>query len=213
MADALVNVFVTLFVILDPIGTTPLFIALTAGFTERQRAMVALRATGVALGIVVLFGLLGEELLRFFGISMPAFRVAGGALLFLTAIDMLFERRTERRERRVEAERETPDDPSIFPLAIPLIAGPGAIAAMILLSGAQAGDWLWQGLVISVAAGVLLLQLLLFLLGGPIGRVLGRTGVMVVTRLMGMLLAALAVQFMLDGFAQSGIFGARPGTD
>jgi multiple antibiotic resistance protein len=203
--DEAVTAFVTLFVIVDPVGTTPLFIALTAGLGGRERARVALRSLLVAFGVLLLFGLAGEAVLAFVGISMPAFRIAGGLLLFLTAIDMLFERRTERRERRVAEEVEGdgagPDDPSVFPLAIPLIAGPGAIAAMILLTGEAGADAAAQGVVFAVMAGVLLLQYVLFRLAGPVGRLLGRTGIMVVTRLMGMLLAALAVQFVIDGVA------------
>jgi len=203
MSEAAINTFVTLFTVVDPIGTTPLFIALTAEMTAAERIRVALRSTAVALVLLLLFGLMGKAVLGFFGISMPAFRIAGGLLLFLTAIDMLFETRTERNEKRVEAERVTPHDPSVFPLAIPMISGPGAIAAIILLIGTHAGDWTGQAMVLGVAAAVVGLQLALFLLGGPIGRALGRTGVTVVTRLMGMLLAALAVQFVLDGLAQS----------
>jgi len=203
METEAVAAFVTLFVVVDPIGTTPLFIALTAGMTPAARRRVALRAIAVAAGLLTLFGLAGDAVLGFIGISMPAFRIAGGLLLFLTAIDMLFERRTQRREKRVEDEKESPDDdPSVFPLAIPLIAGPGSIAAMILLTAGAAGDPEGQALVFAMMAAVLGLQLTLFLLGGPIERALGRTGTMVVTRLLGMLLAALAVQFVIDGLAR-----------
>ncbi len=206
--------FATLFAIVDPVGTTPLYIALTADLPPAERRRVAVRAVAIAFGVLLLFGLAGEAVLAFAGISMPAFRIAGGLLLFLTAIDMLFERRTERRERRVEDERETPDagDPSVFPLAIPLISGPGAIAAMILLMGEVEGDAPAQGAILATMAGVLLLTYLLFRLGDPIGRALGRTGIMVVTRLMGMLLAALAVQFVIDGLVQSPLADLLEGT-
>lgn len=213
MDGAAITAFVTLFVVIDPLGTTPLFIALTGGMTSAQRRRVALRASLVALGILTAFGLAGGSALSFIGISMPAFRIAGGLLLFLTALDMLFERRTERREKRVESELEEPgdDDPSVFPLAIPLMAGPGAIAAMILLTERAAGDPGGQAIVFAVMTAVLALQFVLFLLGGPIERALGRTGVMVVTRLLGMLLAALAVQFVLDGLEQTPLFTAVSG--
>ena len=130
---------------------------------------------------------------------MPAFRIAGGVLLFLTALDMLFERRTKRREDSAE-ERS---DPSIFPLGMPLIAGPGAIATMILLTGQQPGvaGYLWA---VAVMASVLCIVFVLFLLAGPIERALGRTGTNIVTRLLGMLLAALAVQFVVDGLLAFG---------
>ncbi|MEM1076312.1 MAG: MarC family protein, partial [Pseudomonadota bacterium] len=147
----------------------------------------------------------GETLLEFIGISMPAFRVAGGILLFLTALDMLFERRTKRREDR--SDDEDREDPSVFPLAIPLIAGPGSIASVILLMGQQPG---LEGTatVLGVTGLVMVIVLGLFMVAGPMERALGKTGITVVTRLLGMLLAALSVQFVLDGLAA---FGFVPG--
>ena len=196
--------FVTLFVIIDPIGLTPLFAALTQGMTQAQRRAIALRALIVAAGILLLFAILGEAVLGFIGISMPAFRIAGGILLFLTALDMLFERRTKRREDQADSEPEERPDPSVFPLAIPLIAGPGSIATVILLAGQQPG---LAGALITwgVALAVLAVGLLLFLTAGLLERALGRTGINVVTRLLGMLLAALSVQFVLDGLADFGL--------
>ena len=195
MFTDLIPVFVTLFVIIDPIGLAPLFVALTPGLDARQRRAIALRSCIVAIGILTLFGLAGDAVLAFVGISMPAFRIAGGLLLFLTALDMLFERRTERREG--QASERT--DPSVFPLAIPLIAGPGAIASMILLTGQAREDWIWIASVHGVMVGVVAIVFVLFLLSGLIQRALGRVGIVVVTRLLGMLLAALSVQFVLDG--------------
>ena len=188
--------FVTLFVIIDPVGLAPLFVALTQGMSISQRRKVAIRACLVAVGILTLFGVAGEAVLNFLGISMPAFRIAGGVLLFLTALDMLFERRTQRRQG--QADSEHPDDPSVFPLAIPLIAGPGAIASMILLTG-QDGGALHILLVHAVMVVVIAVVLTLFLLAAPLERLLGPTGITVVTRLLGMLLAALSVQFVIDG--------------
>lgn len=193
--------FVTLFVIVDPIGLMPLFVSLTRGASAAQRRSIALRSCFMAAFLLTLFAVLGEAVLGFIGISMPAFRVAGGALLFLTALDMLFERRTKRREDQSEAEDF--DDPSIFPVAIPLIAGPGAIATVILLAGQKPGiDGLV--LVLAVMAAVLGCVLILFLAGGLLERLLGKTGIDVVTRLLGMLLAALSVQFILDGLRDFG---------
>ncbi|MCU4653905.1 MarC family protein [Roseibacterium sp. SDUM158016] len=189
--------FVTLFVIIDPIGLAPLFVALTQGMTAPQRRKVAVRACLVALGLLTLFGLAGEAVLGFLGISMPAFRIAGGVLLFLTALDMLFERRAQRRQG--QADTAHPEDPSVFPLAIPLIAGPGAIATMILLTGQEDGGALHVLAVHGVMGLVLLVVLSLFLLAAPLERLLGPTGINVVTRLLGMLLAALSVQFVIDG--------------
>ena len=196
--DAALAAFVTLFVVVDPIGLTPIFVALTRGADGRTRRAIGLRACLIGVGVLTLFGLLGEAVLAFVGISMPAFRIAGGVLLFLTALDMLFERRTERREGRADAPEE---DPSVFPLAIPLIAGPGAIASMILLAGETDGDPLALLVVHLTMLAVVAAAFALFLTAALIERVLGRMGVLVVTRLLGMLLAALSVQFVLDGLA------------
>ncbi len=194
---AYIPAFVALFVIIDPVGLAPLFVALTRGLSARERRGVAVRACLVALGILTLFGVAGEAVLNFLGISMPAFRIAGGVLLFLTALDMLFERRAQRRQG--QADTAHPDDPSVFPLAIPLIAGPGAIATMILLTGQEGGAMLHVVAVHGVMALVLLAVFAMFLLAAPIERLLGPTGITVVTRLLGMLLAALSVQFVIDG--------------
>ncbi|MCC1493437.1 MarC family protein [Cognatishimia sp. F0-27] len=198
----LISAFVTLFVVIDPIGLAPIFIALTAGTSGRYRRAVALRACGIALLLLTLFAFLGEQVLGFIGISMPAFRIAGGILLFLTALDMLFERRSKRREG--QAEEEGHPDPSVFPLAIPLIAGPGAIASMILLMG-QTDSGAEIAAILAVMVGVLAIVMGFFLLAGPVERALGRTGITVVTRLLGMLLAALSVQFVLDGLRDYGL--------
>jgi multiple antibiotic resistance protein len=198
----LITAFVTLFVVIDPLGLAPLFVALTQGETGARRRAIALRACGIAAVILTLFAAFGESLLGFIGISMPAFRVAGGVLLFLTALDMLFERRTKRREDQAEEDDDRPD-PSVFPLAIPLIAGPGAIASMILLAGQKPGI---EGIALAslVMLAVLAVALVLFLGAGLLERALGRTGINVVTRLLGMLLAALSVQFVLDGLRAYG---------
>lgn len=196
--------FVTLFVIIDPIGLAPLFVALTQGMTQRQRRSIAIRSCLVAAGLLTLFGLAGEAVLGFLGISMAAFRMAGGILLFLTALDMLFERRTQRRQGTADAEPEG-DDPSVFPLAIPLIAGPGSIATMILLTGQN--DTTANLIAIhAVMALVIVFVFILFLLAAPLERLLGPTGINVVTRLLGMLLAALSVQFVIDGFRDLQVF-------
>ena len=201
-SSALLAAFVTLFVVVDPIGLVPLFIALTQGMSATQRRAVGLRALVIAALLLTGFGLFGDALLAAVGISMPAFRIAGGMLLFLTALDMLFERRTQRREgQSAEPHAQVP---SVFPLATPLIAGPGALATMILLAGAGHGaaHLLAVHLVLAV---VLACVFVLFLLATPLERALGRTGTMVVTRLLGMLLAALSVQFILDGLRGAGL--------
>ncbi|ABV93090.1 multiple antibiotic resistance (MarC)-related protein [Dinoroseobacter shibae DFL 12 = DSM 16493] len=201
-----ITAFVALFVVIDPIGLAPLFVALTQGMDARARRAIALRSCGVALGLLTLFGVAGEAVLGFLGISMPAFRIAGGILLFLTALDMLFERRTKRREdQAATADEGHPEDPSVFPLATPLIAGPGAIATMILLTGEAQGNWLHVASVHGVMLVVLICVLALFLLAGMLERLLGQVGINVITRLLGMLLAALSVQFVLDGMIDLGV--------
>lgn len=198
-----ISAFVALFIIIDPIGLTPLFVALTRGATPLERRHIATRAVLIAMLILALFGLFGEAVLNFVGISMPAFRIAGGVLLFLTAIEMLFERRTQRREKNAVLT----EDPSVFPLATPLIAGPGAITTMILFAGSSHGamDYLMLGVAMVAVLGVVLV---LFFAGGFLERLLGHTGINVVTRLLGILLAALSVQFILDGLRD---FGLVPG--
>lgn len=199
----LITAFATLFVVIDPPGLVPLFIALTQGMTPEHRRRLALRACLIAAGLLLLFGLAGESILSFVGITMPAFRIAGGILLFLTALDMLFERRTQRRE----GQKTEPDhDPSVFPLAIPLIAGPGAIATMILLVG-EAPGWSGTFAVLGLMALVLATTFLFLLASPPLERLLGRTGTIVITRLLGMLLAALSVQFVIDGVKGTGLIG------
>ena len=196
-----ITAFVTLFVIIDPIGLVPLFAALTQGENAARRRAIAFRACLTAAGLLTVFGLFGDAVLGLVGISMPAFRVAGGILLFLTALDMLFERRTKRREGQSQPGEH---DPSVFPLSIPLIAGPGSIATMILLAGQQGSDWSWVLAVHSVMAAVLLLTFAMFLTAGLLERAIGPVGINVVTRLLGMLLAALSVQFVLNGLADFG---------
>lgn len=169
-----ITAFTTLFVVIDPFGTTPIFVALTQGMDSRARRKVALRTCAVASGILIAFAAFGEAVLGFVGISMEAFKVAGGALLFLTALDMLFERRTKRREDRFEEEEEHPD-PSVFPLAIPLVAGPGSIATIILLAGQHPGI-LGIAEAILVMLAVMAVVLTFFLSGGLIARILGKTG-------------------------------------
>lgn len=197
----LITAFVTLFVVIDPIGLAPLFIAMTQDMAAKRRRAIGIRACLTAVAILTVFAAFGEAVLNFVGISMPAFRVAGGILLFLTALDMLFERRTKRRED--QAEEDEGPDPSVFPLAIPLIAGPGSIATVILLAGQKPGiDGL--ALVIGIMIAVVALVFLLFLVSGVLATALGKTGINVVTRLLGMLLAALATQFVLDGLRNFG---------
>lgn len=200
--SAIITAWVTLFVVIDPPGLAPLFIALTQGMSDERRRRIGWRATVIAAFLLTLFGLVGENILNAIGISLPAFRIAGGILLFLTALDMLFERRTERREGQ---HADDDHDPSVFPLATPLLAGPGALATMILLVG-QDPSAVHTLIIHLVMLSVLALNMVLFMLAGPLSRALGRTGTMVVTRLLGMLLAALSVQFIIDGLRGTGLY-------
>jgi multiple antibiotic resistance protein len=200
----LITAFATLFVVIDPPGLVPLFIALTTGMSNERRRAMATRACIIATVLLTVFGLFGEAVLGFIGISMSAFRIAGGILLFLTALDMLFERRTKRRED----QKSDPDhDPSVFPLATPLIAGPGAIASMILLVGQSGPGWVGTLWVMALLWAMILVTWAFLLASPPLERLLGRTGTIVITRLLGMLLAALSVQFVIDGIKQTGLIG------
>ena len=201
MLELLVPAFVTLFVIIDPIGLSPLFIALTQGMSEAERERVGRRALLLSFVLLAAFGLFGETLLTGIGISLAAFRISGGLLLFLTALDMLFERRSDRRERRAG---EAPADPSVFPLAMPLIAGPGALTTMILLTSRNADVASLVGINLVMLA-VLALTYAAFRLSHLFARALGNTGIVVLTRLFGILLAALSVQFVLDGLRDYGL--------
>lgn len=203
---ALITAFTTLFIIIDPPGLAPVFIALTQGMSAAQRRAIALRAFLVAVVLMMIFLFAGEAVLGFIGISMDAFRIAGGILLFLTALDMLFQRRQARREGEAAEGQAEHDDPSVFPLALPLIVGPGAITTVILLAG-QSTSAADMGAVAGVVVAVLLIVFLAFLAAPAIERALGKTGLNIVTRVLGMLLAALAVQFVLDGLRGFGIGG------
>lgn len=207
--DIALTAFATLFVIIDPVGLAPLFIALTQDMSPATRRKIALRACIVGFCVLALFGLAGEALLGLIGIGMPAFRISGGILLLLIAIEMLFEKRTERRERQADTAEAVVhhNDPTVFPLATPLIAGPGALATMILLVGQNRGDLAAQATIFGVMALVILATYILFRLGDLMGRVLGKTGINMITRLLGMLLAALAVQFVINGLTDLGVLG------
>lgn len=199
--DAIINAFVTLLVTIDPPGLAPLFLALTPGMSREQRKSVALRGTVIALGVLVAFVLVGGAILTVLGITLPAFRVAGGLLLFYIAFEMIFEKRQERHEKTSERAitRDHIANIAVFPLAIPLIAGPGAISASILLSTQIGGDWRGPAVLLLILGAVMALVMGAFLLAERIDKYLGVTGRSILTRLLGVLLAALSVQFVADG--------------
>jgi multiple antibiotic resistance protein len=196
----LISAFVTLFVTIDPPGLAPIFLGITAGMMRSERAQIAMRASLIAFGVLLLFTVTGTVLLDLFGITLDAFRIAGGLLLFHIAFEMIFEKRQERHEK--SAERAVSVDRirhiAVFPLAIPLIAGPGAISATILLSGTLSAPLQRLALILIIAIN-LGAAWLVFLAAERLDRLLGATGRIVLTRLLGIFLAALAVQFVIDG--------------
>ena len=204
MTELFVSAFVTFLVIIDPPGCAPIFASLTAGTEAAHRRRMAIRSVLVAWCILMFFALLGEPLLRTLGISMSAFRLAGGIMLFMIALDMVFEKRTERREERAREIEGTPeaDDISVFPMAIPMIAGPGSIASIMLLTGRAQGP-AETAVVFGAMTAVILLTLVSLLLAGPLMRLIGAKLEAMITRLLGVILAALAVQFVLDGLERS----------
>ena len=200
MLDLFLSAFVTLFVVIDPPGCAPIYAGLTSGATRAQARSMAIRASFIAGIILLIFALFGENLLAALHIELNAFRIAGGIMLFVIALDMVFEKRTQRREERAERIRATPEveDVSVFPMAMPMIAGPGSIATVMLLMSRSEG--LEQTLVVLAALlGVLVLTLLALLAAGPLMKALGKSVEAVITRLLGVLLAALAAQYVIDG--------------
>jgi len=200
MIEAFVSAFITFFVVIDPPGCAPIFAGLTRDSTPVQRRAMAIRSTLVAGGILVFFGMLGYKLLHALGISLAAFRISGGIMMFMIALDMVFERRTQRRETRAEEVNADPEhnDISVFPMGIPMIAGPGSIASAMLLMARSEG---WEGslLVLGAIAAVLVLTLISLLSAAFLMRLLGKRLEAMLTRLLGVILAALAAQFVIDG--------------
>lgn len=198
--EVLLNSFVVLFIVLDPIGVAALFMVLTRDAERRYQRSMALKATALATGILLAFILIGDRLLTSLDIGIAAFRIAGGILLFLLAIDMVFARQSGLRSTtmREQLEAEHKQDISVFPLAFPLIAGPGALTTVLLMATSRHSLAIHLAM-LGVLLGVLLITLAALLLAPRIMQVLGETGANVISRLFGLVLAALAVQFILDG--------------
>ncbi len=204
MTELFISAFVTFFVVIDPPGCAPIFASLTSGAPAGHRRVMALRGTLVAALILFLFAVFGEAFLGALGISLDAFRVAGGIMLFLIALEMVFEKRTERRTHRAEDVKADPEheDISIFPMAIPMIAGPGSIASVMLMMAKSQG--MEQSLlVLGALALVLVVNLGALLAAGPLMKVLGHRVEAMITRVLGVVLAALAAQFVIDGLRAS----------
>jgi multiple antibiotic resistance protein len=208
MIELFLSAFVTLFVVIDPPGCAPIYAGLTKGATPAQSRSMALRACLIAGAILVVFALFGEDLLGALHIELDSFRIAGGLMLFLIALDMVFEKRTQRREQR--AERVTAEhvdgteveDVSVFPMAMPMLAGPGAIASVMLLTAKAHGVAATLTVLLALAA-VLMLTLLALMAASPLMRLFGARVEAVITRLLGVLLAALAAQYVIDGLKAS----------
>lgn len=204
MTELFISAFITLFVVIDPPGCAPIYAGLTKGASAAQQRAMAVRATVIAAVILLVFALFGEQLLGALHIQLDSFRIAGGLMLFWIAFEMVFEKRTQRREQRAEKVAADPlaEDVSVFPMAMPMLAGPGAIASiMLLMSGARGTN---ETLVILAAlAAVLVLTMLSLIAAGPLIRLLGDRVEAVITRLLGVLLAALAAQYVIDGLKNS----------
>lgn len=200
MAELFFSAFIALFVVIDPPGCAPIYAGLTSGASRALARAMALRATFIATLILLVFAVFGEDLLGALHIELNSFRIAGGIMLFLIALDMVFEKRTQRREERAEKVKATPEieDVSVFPMAMPMIAGPGSIATVMLLTARASGPQ--ETLVVLSALGaVMLLTLLSLIAAGPLMKLLGARVEAVITRLLGVLLAALAAQYVIDG--------------
>ena len=198
MLQILIGALVTLFVVTDPIGMGPIFIGLTAGMERAVKRKIAAEASLIAFGVLAGSALIGGRLLAALGISIAAFRIAGGLLLFAIAFEMVFERR-QKRKIDDAAALERSSGIAAFPLAIPLMAGPGAITAVLLLAGRMNGDVVGLLLLIGEVAAMVFATFLVFLASSPLERLLGTSGQAVFARLLGVLLAALAVQYIADG--------------
>jgi multiple antibiotic resistance protein len=203
MLDYFLSAAVTLLIVIDPIGLAPFFLAATQNYSRAERRLVAWRSSIIALAILIVFGAVGAPLLGALGITLPAFRIAGGLLLFFISYEMVFSERTERSTDGVaeqgSARRKHLLYTSVFPIAIPLMAGPGAITAIILLAGEAHGDPLRLGGLLVITIAVITSCLAVYLAAGRVNRLLGVTGNAILSRLLGVILAALAVQYVIDG--------------
>jgi multiple antibiotic resistance protein len=209
MTEFVLNAFVVLFVVIDPVGVAPIFGALTQGTSEKYRLHIAIKGTTIAAAILLVFSFTGHYLLNALGISLDAFRIAGGVFLFLLSIDMVFARQSGLRSttESEQVEAVTRQDISVFPLAIPLLAGPGAMTTLILKMGEASGEPMHMAAIIGVLIGVLFMAFLALIFAARIMRLMGETGSNVISRVLGILLAALAIQFIIDG-----IYGSFMGT-
>ena len=199
--DLFMSAFAVLFVIIDPPGCAPMFATLTQGTSKKHQRVMAFKSVAVAAGILFVFAFFGEHIFNALGIDFDALRIAGGIMLFIIALQMVFEKRTEQREHRVEEALEINDDPediSVFPMGIPMIAGPGTIASLLLFMSHDPSPIDMFSIMAALTA-VLFITLISFLIAGFLMKLMGKTFTNVLTRVLGFLLAALAAQFVIDG--------------
>jgi multiple antibiotic resistance protein len=204
MTEQLIKTFIVFFVVIEPVSLVPMFGALTRGGEPGYRRRMAFKSIGISAFIFIGFGLVGDYILQTLGVSVDAFKIAGGLLLFMLAVDMVFARQSGLRSATVREQDEARyrQDISVFPMAFPLIAGPGSLATLLLFVVDARDDWIQMGLLLGVILAVLLLTLILLLATTWVMRVLGQTGANVISRLLGVVLAALAVQYVVDGVSQ-----------
>lgn len=196
-----ISAFTTLFVIIDPPGCAPIFATLTKGTSQSHQRMMAFKSVGIAAFILIGFAYVGEWLFLKLGISLDALRISGGIMLFIIGLNMVFEKRTEAREDRADElleEIEDPEDISVFPMGIPMIAGPGTMATLLILMG-NTDTRMGQIAILSALVLTLIITLITFLIAGPLMKLMGKSFTDVLTRVLGVLLATLASQFILDG--------------
>jgi len=196
-----ISAFTTLFVIIDPPGCAPIFATLTKGTSRAHQRNMAFKSVGIAAVILFGFAYVGEWLFAKLGISLDALRIAGGIMLFIIGLNMVFEKRTEKRDLRAEGvleDIEDPEDISVFPMGIPMIAGPGTMATLLILM-AEAPTHMEQLAILAALAATLLLSLVTFLIAGPLMKLMGKSFTDVLTRVLGVMLSTLAAQFILDG--------------
>ncbi|MEM1133926.1 MAG: MarC family protein [Pseudomonadota bacterium] len=204
MVELFISAFATFFVVIDPPGCAPIYASMTGGASAKARRDMAVRAIVISAAILSIFAIFGDNLLGALGITLDSFRIAGGIMLFIIALEMVFEKRTQRREDRAQqvADDDEVEDVSVFPMAMPMIAGPGSIATIMLLFNEYSS--LEQHLVIGGALlTVLLLTLIALIAAGPLLKLMGQRLETVITRLLGVILAALAAQFVIDGLKAS----------
>jgi len=199
--ELFLSAFAVLFVIIDPPGCAPIFATLTRGTSRKHQVEMAFKSVFIAAIILSGFAYAGEFIFTKLGISLDSLRIAGGIMLFIIGLNMVFEKRTEKRKDRAEEVLETTKDPeeiSVFPMGIPMIAGPGTMTSLLILMG-RANNWQQELTIMIALASVLLISLIAFLISGPLIRLMGETFTNILTRVLGVLLATLAAQFVLDG--------------